>query len=206
MHFYPYSIITTCICTFARISASCFNDTIPFRSNNSYFTHCPPLLYIKHFFNRIVFIIYLYLHENICCGYSLEAPRWGASNEYPQLMYFLRNKNIFIGFLLLFGALTASSTGIQSVLGLKVIFDSMAVAFYHYFFHAISVHCNDDVIRKKLNMKYATFLLSFVSAICKWTTISIVTWTIGHSTYCVQVTCHLIGFWLGAYQAYNLVL
>ena len=27
------------------------------------------------------------LHKNICCGYSLEAPRWGASNEYPQYIF-----------------------------------------------------------------------------------------------------------------------
>ena len=32
------------------------------------------------------------LHTNICCGYSLEAPRRGASNEYPQHMFLLRNK------------------------------------------------------------------------------------------------------------------
>ena len=32
------------------------------------------------------------LHENICCGYSLETPRWGASNEYPQHMFSWRNK------------------------------------------------------------------------------------------------------------------
>ena len=30
--------------------------------------------------------------ENICCGYSLEAPRGGTSNEYPQHMFSLRNK------------------------------------------------------------------------------------------------------------------
>ena len=39
------------------------------------------------------------MHENICLGYSLEAPRRGASNEYPKHMFPLRNKNI----LLLFG-------------------------------------------------------------------------------------------------------
>ena len=32
------------------------------------------------------------LNENICCGYSLEAPRRGAYNEYPQDMYSSRNK------------------------------------------------------------------------------------------------------------------
>ena len=30
--------------------------------------------------------------ENICCGYSLETPRGGASNEHPQHMLLLRNK------------------------------------------------------------------------------------------------------------------
>ena len=37
-------------------------------------------------------ISFLFLHENIHCGYSLEAPRWGASNEYPQHMFSWRNK------------------------------------------------------------------------------------------------------------------
>ena len=30
-------------------------------------------------------IFFLFLHENICCGYSLEAPRRGASNEYHNI-------------------------------------------------------------------------------------------------------------------------
>ena len=30
--------------------------------------------------------------QNIDCGYSLEPPRRGASNEYPQSMFFSRNK------------------------------------------------------------------------------------------------------------------
>ena len=39
---------------------------------------------------RIIFII---LHKNICCGYSLESPRRGDSNEHPQHIIFLwRNK------------------------------------------------------------------------------------------------------------------
>ena len=36
--------------------------------------------------------IFLILDENICCGYSLEAPHQGASNEYQQHMFSLRNK------------------------------------------------------------------------------------------------------------------
>ena len=26
--------------------------------------------------------------QNIDCGYPLEPPRWGGSNEYPQSMFF----------------------------------------------------------------------------------------------------------------------
>ena len=31
--------------------------------------------------------------QNIDCGYSLEPPRRGGSNEYPQSMFLSRNKN-----------------------------------------------------------------------------------------------------------------
>ena len=40
-------------------------------------------------------IVYLFLHEYLCCGYSLEAPRRGASNEYPQHTFSWRNSTIF---------------------------------------------------------------------------------------------------------------
>ena len=30
--------------------------------------------------------------QNIDCGYSLELPQWGSSNEYPQSMFLSRNK------------------------------------------------------------------------------------------------------------------
>ena len=30
--------------------------------------------------------------QNTDCGYSLEPPCWGSSNEYPQSMFFSRNK------------------------------------------------------------------------------------------------------------------
>ena len=34
-----------------------------------------------------VYIIFLYLLKNIDCVYSLEPPRRGGSNEYPQFMF-----------------------------------------------------------------------------------------------------------------------
>ena len=40
-------------------------------------------------------VFFLFLHKNICCGYSLEASHWDASNEYPQHMFSWRNKKIF---------------------------------------------------------------------------------------------------------------
>ena len=36
--------------------------------------------------------IFLISPQKICCGYSLEAPRRGASNEYLQHMFSCRNK------------------------------------------------------------------------------------------------------------------
>ena len=37
--------------------------------------------------------------QNIDCGYSLELPQWGGSNEYPQFMFLSRNKknNVYPG-------------------------------------------------------------------------------------------------------------
>ena len=54
---------------------------------------------VRHlFFNQKVLIFFLFFHKNICCGYSLEVPHWGASNEYPQHMFLWRSKknNIWI--------------------------------------------------------------------------------------------------------------
>ena len=39
----------------------------------------------------LFFIFFLFLKENIRCGYSLEAPRRGASNENPQHMFSWRS-------------------------------------------------------------------------------------------------------------------
>ena len=49
--------------------------------------------------------IFLITHENVCCGYSLEAPHQGASNEYPQHTFSLRNKKNIMWIPLLSGAM-----------------------------------------------------------------------------------------------------
>ena len=42
---------------------------------------------------QVIFV--LFLHENICCGYSLEAPRRGASNEYHNICFRGENYQYF---------------------------------------------------------------------------------------------------------------
>ena len=38
------------------------------------------------------FDIFLIFAQNIDCGYTLELPRRGGSNEYPQSMFWSKNK------------------------------------------------------------------------------------------------------------------
>ena len=39
-----------------------------------------------------MFDIFLIFAQNIDCGYTLEPPRQGGSNEYPQSMFWSKNK------------------------------------------------------------------------------------------------------------------
>ena len=39
-------------------------------------------------------IFFLITSQNICCGYSLEVPQWGTSNEYPQHMFLWKIRKI----------------------------------------------------------------------------------------------------------------
>ena len=41
-----------------------------------------------------ILIFFLFLLKNIDCGYSLEPPRWGGSNEYPQSMFWAEIRKI----------------------------------------------------------------------------------------------------------------
>ena len=43
--------------------------------------------FIKNFFD-----IFLIFAQNIDCGYTLEPPHRGGSNEYPQSMFWSKNK------------------------------------------------------------------------------------------------------------------
>ena len=48
--------------------------------------HKPHFYIVKLGFTG-VYIIFLFLLKNIDCGYSLEPPRRGGSNEYQQSMF-----------------------------------------------------------------------------------------------------------------------
>ena len=46
---------------------------------------------IKHFIEKKNDIFNIYA-QNIDCGYTLEPPRQGGSNECPQSMFWIKNK------------------------------------------------------------------------------------------------------------------
>ena len=56
------------------------------------------MIYSKFFrskidnFQRKIFDVFLIFAQNIDCGYTLEPPRRGGSNEYPQSMFWSNNK------------------------------------------------------------------------------------------------------------------
>ena len=45
-------------------------------------------------FQLKIFDVFLIFAQNIDCGYTLEPPRRGGSNEYPQSMFWGKNKKI----------------------------------------------------------------------------------------------------------------
>ena len=45
--------------------------------------------------SKLKFFDYFHIFaQNIYCGYALEPPNWGGSNEYPQFMFLSKNKKI----------------------------------------------------------------------------------------------------------------
>ena len=62
--------------------------------------HAEPMQYIDFFLLMkkknenfgIKFIEFFHIYDqNIDCWYTLEPPRWGGSNEYPQAMFWNKN-------------------------------------------------------------------------------------------------------------------
>ena len=62
--------------------------------------------HVKLGFTGVYIIFLILLKKNIDCGYSLEPPRRGRSNEYPQSMFlagYEKYQNFFIRKISLFG-------------------------------------------------------------------------------------------------------
>ena len=63
-----------------------------------HYENTPSLIYWKFYLQKLKKIqmknsdIFHISAQNIDCGYTLEPPRWGGSNEYPQSMFLSRNK------------------------------------------------------------------------------------------------------------------
>ena len=58
-----------------------------------------PYLYTKTGVHKGIRYFSYFCSKNIDCGYSLEPPRWGGSNEYPQSMFWVeiwKKKSVFI--------------------------------------------------------------------------------------------------------------
>ena len=51
------------------------------------FTPLKPYFYIVKLGFTGIYVIYSHFAKNIDCGYSLEPPRLGGFNEYPQSMF-----------------------------------------------------------------------------------------------------------------------
>ena len=56
------------------------------------YTENPDLGCKNQNFHWIFFYIFLIFAQNIVCGYALDPPRRGGSNEYPQYMFWSKNK------------------------------------------------------------------------------------------------------------------
>ena len=74
-----------------RFAAKAFKDQYPcLVTTKTYlynFDTLKPHFYIVKLGFTGVYIIFLISAQNIDCGYSLEPPRRGGSNEYPQSMF-----------------------------------------------------------------------------------------------------------------------
>ena len=68
------------------------------RTRKQHYENTPIQTYRKFYlqkvklFRKIISDIFHISAQNIDCGYSLEPPRRGGSNEYPQSMFLSRNK------------------------------------------------------------------------------------------------------------------
>ena len=87
-----------CLCKTKGAAASAADQHLSFHST---IKHAHDAIYrfspvkIENFHGNI-FDIFLIFAQNIDCGYTLEPPRRGGSNEYPQSMFWSKIRKIGI--------------------------------------------------------------------------------------------------------------
>ena len=72
------------------MSEGTFSHVVAYNITKTYLYNFDPLkpdFYIVKLGFTGVYIIFLFSAQNVDCGYSLELPRRGGSNEYPQSMF-----------------------------------------------------------------------------------------------------------------------
>ena len=91
--------------------------------------------------------IFLISAQNIDCGYSLEPPRWGGSNGYPQSMFLSRNKknNVYLCKLQFYYI----KVGFKGVKIIQACFRDGYADMYIYIFSAHEPPQNTDTSKKK---------------------------------------------------------
>ena len=62
-----------------------------------------------------ILIFFLFLHENLCCGYSLEAPQWGASDDYHKICFCGEIRKIFVWIHILSRAMSNGSVTYENL-------------------------------------------------------------------------------------------
>ena len=76
----------------------CISNSSTYSGHITHYENMPIQIYWKFYhhknenFQIKILIFFLISAQNIDCGYSLEPPRRGGSNEYPQSMVLSRNK------------------------------------------------------------------------------------------------------------------
>ena len=93
-------IFSFAVCKRAFLLATCYRINITKTCLYNFYSLKPHfyILVVKLGFTG-VYIIFLISAQNIGCGYSLEPPRRGCSNEYPQSMFLSRNMTKYQNFL-----------------------------------------------------------------------------------------------------------
>ena len=61
---------------------------------------------------------FLFLHKNLCCGYSLEAPQLGTSNEYPKDRFLSRIGENYPRFIIKYSFTSLQGPVVQSIVSL----------------------------------------------------------------------------------------